>query len=126
LNSAPLKAERSAGFPVRPTIHGVFPRLLVGPIRVFYGDVALGNGTEWRIGAFGTLHGLFVGVVGRGAAEFIAGTFDDYQVATALGLYMGDAGNFTDLINDQLAPGRPRLGWYKKELCDEAGEADDY
>lgn len=113
---------------VRPSVRGIFPQLLPGVIRNFYGIVALGNGTQKHIGAFRTLDGVFLGVCGHGAAMFATPLAAASVAGEALGIeYAGDAANMADLINDQLGAKCPRLGRYMKELCDgESGGEDDY
>jgi len=112
---------------VRPSVEGKFPKLLPGPIRNFYGDVALGNGTQWRVGAFKTLSGIFIGIEGRGACLF-QGPVTPVLVATYFrDMGSADAGNVADLINDQLdGERRPRYGRYESGLCDAAGDADEF
>jgi hypothetical protein len=111
---------------VRPSRDGHFPRLLPGVIRNFYGRVSLGNGTAWQFGAFKTMSGIFVGIVGHGAALFTRPIMP-IDAAADLNIYeMGDAANVADLINDQFdGERRPRFGRYTPELCNETGERPD-
>jgi hypothetical protein len=110
---------------VRPDPAGVFPELLPGPLRSFYGDVSLGNATRFRIGVMKTMAGIFVGVEGFGAALF-EGPTTGYSVHRNLGVPEGDSGNFADLINDQLAVAATREGTYHVAFCDHSGENDEY
>lgn len=110
---------------VRPDTAGLFPELLPGPLRSFYGDVSLGNATRFRIGVMKTLGGIFIGVEGFGAALFKERT-EAHCVHRYLGVPENDSGNFADLINDQLAAGSPRHGTYHASFCNHAGANDEY
>src|SRR3982751_3625345 len=95
LSCAPSTTEPRGArvHPVRPTPGGYFPDLLPGCIRNFYGDVAFGNGTQWKVGAFRTQRGVFVGIEGIGAACFESLTTPE-GVWSAFGkVGWGDAGN---------------------------------
>jgi hypothetical protein len=112
---------------VRPNADGVFPQLLPGVIRNFYGKVAMGNGAEWHIGAFRTLDGIFVGVVGAGARLFTGPCGEDTDAIVGENLPWDDAACLADLINDQFSgPTRPRLGRYEARFCDAGGLDEDY
>jgi hypothetical protein len=110
---------------VRPDAAGMFPELLPGPLRSFYGDVSMGNATRFRIGVMKTMGGIFVGVEGFGAALF-QGSTTAYSVHRNLGVPENDSGNFADLINDQLAVTGPRQGAYHAAFCNHAGANDEY
>jgi hypothetical protein len=89
----------------------------------FYGDVALGNGTMWKIGAFMTATGrLFVGVERHGSYTFqhwvhIAYASEKLEIG-----FIGDAGCMADWVNDQLGHADPdgnRQGVYQDEFVGE-------
>jgi hypothetical protein len=100
---------------IRPNKQGVFPRLSNG-----VHDVALGNGTQFRIVLHKTGYVVTVGIVTRGCYEF-ACRADAGYVADKLFLapFDGDAANIADLINDQMyEPGSiERQGHYSESLC---------
>lgn len=82
---------------IRPNHQGLFPRLGLG-----VHDVALGNGTQFRIGIVPSFAGsIMVGVIGRGCYEFTHHVHASY-VAEKLNLMDGDAANMADFINDNL------------------------
>ena len=89
----------------------------------FYGDVALGNGTQYKIGCWITERNeLFVGVEGKGCYTFPRWTHPSY-VKEKLGLrFDGDAKNFADFINHQLggiAEDYEEEGEYQDQFCGE-------
>lgn len=100
--------------PVRPSPEGRFPAVLSHDrLDTFYGDIALGNGTQWKFFLALTPEvnpRVFVGIELHGAYAFddFAETF---YVAEKLGLLPGDAMNVADLINDQFPAMRPE--WAK-------------
>ncbi len=104
---------------IRPTIDGKFPKLDLP----FYGDVSLGNSTQYKVGMFKTVSGrLFVGVEGKPCYTF--GNWCHYSYAAEkLGLrFEGDARNIADFINSQLghdlsAEGEKCQGTYDTKLC---------
>lgn len=106
---------------LRPTSRGDFPELLPGPLMRFYGTVAMGNGALYTLGAMRVGGGLFVGLLGLGAALF-SGPVSPSDVYEKLGL---EEPNFADFINDQIQryPRLPRLGNYVQATC--CGEEEE-
>ena len=109
-----------------PTVDGYFPALLVGPIRVFRGPIALGNGVVIEAAAMRSQKGIVLGVLGIGAWEFSGPTSAD-EVASRLGCHDSDAGQIADLITDQFAEGKAaaRQGVYLPSHCDKGSAGDD-
>jgi hypothetical protein len=106
---------------IRPSPDGYFPELLPGHLRVFLGEVALGNGGMVRVGAMRTLRGVFVGIVGYGADEFCGVPVTAEDVRRQLGIrHPSMAGNVADLVNDQMAMKQraERQGTYLAQLCE--------
>lgn len=111
-----------------PNQQGKFPQMLVGHIRSYLGDIGLGEGSVFKVGCMRTMSGIFIGVEGVGAAQFINGhsLYGDHE---ALARRLKDFrflrpeqfANFADMINDQVAPdgGAPRHGFYLAEYCEE-------
>ena len=110
-----MKAEEQ--ITVRPFPDGTFPH--VG--QPFYGDVALGNGTRWRIGL--SMHGrrLLVSIEGRGSYGFDSFVAAIYA-SEKLGIGRSDAENVSDFINDQLGADGRRQGSYDPGLTSPKGD----
>ena len=102
---------------IRPTTKGKFPKLTLP----FYGDISLGNSTQYKFGMFICPNGrLFVGIEGRGAYTFSGWCHCSYT-QEKLGLrFRGDASAVADLINCQL--GQP-LDFESKECQGEYHES---
>lgn len=104
---------------IRPNSQGQFPQVNTP----FYGDVSLGNSTQYKIGIFRCVNGrLFVGVEGRGCYTF--GNWCHYSYAAEkLNLkFEGDARNIADFINCQLGhplefEDRVCQGKYDDNMC---------
>ena len=86
----------------------------------FYGDVSLGNFTQYKVGIFRCANRrLFVGVEGNGAYTFEGWCHYGY-VAEKLGLkFEGDARNMADFINCQLGIEHKQQGTYDSSLCED-------
>lgn len=69
----------------------------------FHGQVALGNMTQWQIGAFWHEGRLFVGVRGRGAGAYETCVFGWDLDADFPLVLQSDSGNLADWINAQVA-----------------------
>ncbi len=76
-----------------------------GTYRPFYGQVALGNATQWNIFACwyyrSTGKWLFVGVEGRGCYSFNSFVHGDY-IMEKMNIFGTDTVNLADWINAQL------------------------
>lgn len=96
----------------RPNVEGRFERLALP----FYGAVALGNGTQYRISAFRQGSRLVVGIETHGTYTF--GAFVHWAYAAEkLQLLQSDAENVADWINDQLSISPElRQGRYEPDL----------
>jgi hypothetical protein len=92
--------------------------VVVEPGFPFYGSVALGNGTQWRFGAFFTPGGkLFVGIEEHGAYVFDGFVHFTYAMEK-FHILNGDAMNVADWINAQIfEPEQIQQGHYKDDLC---------
>jgi len=104
---------------MRPTKDGIWS---LKP-KPFYGELPLGNGTLFTVGAFelGFDGRLFVGIEGHGAYTFNGFVSWNYA-AEKLGLLEGDARNVADWINAQLniniiGSGRGPQGFYDERFC---------
>jgi hypothetical protein len=99
--------------PIRPAPDGTWPWLGES----FFGEVALGNMTQFKIGIHRTDHGYLVSVCEHGAYEFSGFAHWSY-VNEKLGVLDGDARNIADLINAQLvlAEGK-KQGIYEPQFC---------
>ena len=99
---------------IRPTSAGIFPRIPRGAVH----DVALGNGTAFRIAVIQDdgWGNLFVAVENRGAYGFNLRPDPGYLMGKLNVRNEADAANLTDFISDQmLVPGddpAPRRGRY--------------
>lgn len=84
----------------------------------FYGDVALGNGTQLRCGIFKTFNGeLFIGVEEMGAACFQS-EVTAKVIFDSLGLdKLADARCLADLINNELGCLGTEQGEYIHQYC---------
>lgn len=114
---------------IRPTKLGHWQKLLTNDIRMFLGDVSLGNGVTVRIGMMRTQRGIFIGLPGHGAGEFSIETNpnDVMEIFGRTTLTFGDFRNLADFINEQMRPpeiSRRVIGWYSSVLCDD--HAPDY
>jgi hypothetical protein len=98
---------------IRPDSNHKFPLLNDG-----VHDLALGNGTQFRVGIVNGRTGLFLGIVGHGAYEFCVPACPGY-VEDKLSLLEGDAMNLADFINDQtFSDTETRYGEYSESLCE--------
>lgn len=105
---------------IRPTTQGKFPVLDLP----FYGDVSLGNSTQYKFGMFKCNDGrLFLGIENKGSYTF--GGWCHYSYAQdKLNLrFLSDAKAVADFINSQL--GHPIgfddmvcQGEYDENLCE--------
>jgi hypothetical protein len=90
----------------------------INELMPFYGEIALGNATQYTIAAFWFTPGdLFVAIEGKGAYSF--SNFVDWSYAAEkLGLeFESDARNFSDWINTQLGLiGDKNQGEYRDSL----------
>ena len=107
---------------VRPAKVGAGPRWepLLQTKNFYYGDIALGNGTQWRFGIFRTYNGeLFVGIEGRGAYCFQSEVKAAYIKEKLNIPTLADAGNLADLINNELnaTSGAQEQGGYIFKYC---------
>ena len=123
--------------PIRPSVHGVFPDVFgnlhkaVGSDgtlyeyrggsshKTFSGEVALGNGTQYRFRMFWHGEWLVVAILEKGAYEFDGYVHWAYAMEK-LGLkFEGDAQNVADFINDQFQNKEPRerQGSYDIRFC---------
>ncbi len=97
----------------RPNADNTFDRR---PSTFFYGNVALGNMTMYKIATTMLRNGyLFIAIENKGCYEFEHFAHANY-VQDKLRLMEGDAGNIADFINDQF-PNREmteRQGRYNK------------
>ena len=102
--------------PYRPTRQGHFPQVIQEG--KFYGEIALGNGTQFNCAMMKTEKGIVVSVLDHGAYIFSGYVHFSYAMEK-LRLLEGDAKNVSDLINDQFAFGttRPRQGKYLQQFC---------
>lgn len=83
----------------------------------FYGQIDLGNFTQFTIGMFSTLEGrIFIGVEGHGAYTFAHFVHWSYAVEK-LKLLESDARNLSDFINAQLYCNEKEQGYYQTDLC---------
>lgn len=85
----------------------------------FYGSVALGNVTQWKVGMFWINdYRLFFAIEGKGAYTFEGFVHYSY-VMEKLGVKgESDARNIADFINGQLGyDGQVAQGNYREELC---------
>ena len=93
----------------------------------FYGDIALGNGTQWKIAAFFVpLAKMFIGVETRGCYTFCGFVHYSYAMEK-LNIGEPDARNLSDWINCQLSindTDYKEQGNYEKNLISE-GEPND-
>lgn len=109
---------------IRPNRLGQFPKLLLP----FYGDVSLGNGTQYKIGMFICPNGrLFVGVENKGAYTFGSWCHHSYAKEKLNLRFEGDARNIADLINCQLGhplefEGVACQGGYDKNMCEDVND----
>jgi len=88
--------------PVRPGKESGFPVLLRDyKSSHWYGQVALGNGTQFAIALMFVEGRLIVGIEGYGCYGFAIQVGDTY-VAEKLRIMLGDAMNVADLINTQI------------------------
>lgn len=107
----------------RPTKQGLWKGLapITSHFAPFYGAVALGNSTQYRMGVLKTVKGLFIGIEGRGAYEFQSFAHKSY-VQQKLNLeFEGDAANVADLVNYLLGIHDEKTlpqGRYDEKLCD--------
>lgn len=89
----------------------------------FSGEIALGNGTQFRIGCFFDAQRHFwVAIPGVGAWQFLAGQRTTWQtVQEVLALeHEGDARNLADFINTQIDDGlddNEYAGSYERRFC---------
>ena len=100
---------------IRPTIDGVFPQLPDG-----LHDVALGNGTQYRVMIHRTDTDIAFGILGLGCYVFSHGDQDPMYVSEKMGIrkmHEGDARNFSDFITSQFSQTFTRLGNYYPTLC---------
>ncbi len=104
---------------IRPNRDGVFPRLLTKQIQKVYTEVAIGNGTQYKIALLTTLNGVFVGINDRGAAEFTGYVIWEYVKEKLALKWNSDARHVADFVNDQLGFKQPRQGAYNAAFCEE-------
>jgi hypothetical protein len=104
--------------PIRPNKQGGFPDISMKEGLPFYGDISLGNWTQYKVAMFETdSDGLFVGIEGRGCYTFAHQVHWQY-VSEKLKIGEADARNVADLINDQFADdAAQRQGRYEERLC---------
>lgn len=90
---------------------------VVQPYKHFYGEVSLGNMTQYKIFAyFVTPRRLLIGIEGRGCYTFEGFVHMSYAMEK-LNLLPGDAANISDWINAQLEiENYPTQGRYDKRL----------
>lgn len=87
----------------------------------YYGDLSLGNGTQYKVGIFMYKGRLFVGVERKGAYTF-GGWCHWTYAQEKLNLMVADAKNFADFINTQLGDTDKPQGIYEPYFCE--GEFD--
>lgn len=98
---------------IRPKQGGVFPHLLADGIH----EVALGNGSQFRVAMFWPESGgFFCGVVGEGCYLFSHPPHPTY-VREKMGLLEGDAANLADFIACQFGEAPQPFGHYNPDLC---------
>lgn len=104
----------------RPSESGQLWRVVVHPYKHFYGEVSLGNMTQYKIFAYYvTPSRLFVGIEGRGCYRFDGFVHMSYAMEK-LNLLYGDAANVSDWINYQLQiDNLPIQGRYDRSLMRE-------
>ena len=86
----------------------------------FYGEIALGNVTMFKVGMFFSGTKLFIGIEGASAWAFESvwgAIVDGDYVAKQLDIRLSDAYNIADLINAQLGDNFAEQGNYQDELC---------
>lgn len=86
----------------------------------FYGEIALGNVSMFKVGMFFTSTKLFIGIEGHSAYIFdsvFGAVVDAGYVAEKLDLMLSDAKNIADLINAQLGNFYSVQGSYQDDLC---------
>lgn len=105
--------------PIRPNSQGFFPDVFQTARAHFSGEVALGNGTQYRIRMFWHMEWLVVAVLEKGAYEFDGYVHPNYLMEKLNLRYMGDAENLADFINDQFQNKDPkrRNGSYDIRFC---------
>lgn len=86
----------------------------------FYGEIALGNGTQWAFHIAAVNNGpLLVTIMGKGGYGFGSFAHPDY-VGEKLGLPLqfNDRMNVADLINELLKIEAQEFGQYYEDLCE--------
>ncbi len=105
---------------VRPRRGGVWEKC-VGR-QHFYGNVSLGNHTQFRVAAFLYGPGIFIAVEGEGAYLFNGYTHFAYVMEKLRMDNAADARNLADFINAQLglnlSPEVAPQGQYDESMCD--------
>lgn len=110
-------AKKTKEFVIRPTTEGQFINLSGGGVF----PVALGNGTQHRIGVVSTANEVWIGVEGWGFYpfnHFVQASYVNEKIFQ--GKWLGDAKNLADFINCQLMPFEAITqiqGRYSPDLC---------
>lgn len=105
---------------IRPDASGNFPNVIAFN-ESFFGQVALGNGTQLKVFATVKDGWHVIAVLGFGAYQFEGYVHRDY-VSEKLGIKnKADAANLADFINAQTTTYRPRQiqGAYSAEFCED-------
>jgi len=106
-------------FTLRPNLDSPRWKKVVDDGLTFHQDVALGNGTQWRIGMFFDAAGfLCVGVQDHGFYSFDSFVHWGYIMEKFPGMLEADARNIADLINAQFGyRDKKEFGRYEDGLC---------